>query len=1310
MGDEPAHSDLLVRKVVLFGAPISGKTCLLLRLCYDRFDAHQPGTLGVNYGSKCLKLQDLKIKLNFWDTAGCERLDAITHTYYQGAHVGVLAVDLSCRSSFQTAKKRLELSRKLSDMFVTLIGCKSDLRGTGECIPRQEIETFAKSEGMPYVETSAITGENTTAALQMIAQASLGLNTTLKPIASNRCLITMVGSGGAGKSSTLRSLKGERFIPRRISTRGASALILIRRSELQGMQEAQPTSASIQYFCTAHLEQQANGFKSTEDSLAMTSAEEHTQSPRDQSTSQAHVSDVARLETGSTHTHLQEEFVHDATAMSFEGLTMSDMHEDNILLAWHLHSLSLKTVTPTSQRARDLVSHIQAQSTLLHLSVFDMGGQTTFWSITSMFQRDGGLSCVVARADRLLAALDPTCAPRRSMLTRLGASLRGDSEAIDPFGGDSSLSATQELWMWLDSVTSTTRTGNILIIITFGDTVRTDTQRAMLTSFLTTELCKHHGYSRFCVDTETNLPYFLVDNKAGLKDPTVSRLAEVIQARAKASVMATTMCPAWVKVLQDAVLALSSAPTHTAGQPRATNDIQLPPETDAVVNELRLQHAEANGSVVAISVDDLKRLAYSVYHQVTEIEFKSAIDFLHHQNVLSHFRTGILNDFVLLSPEWFVDSVTRIVRDPVLHPLQPEDGRADRTQFDRLYQRGLLHPSLAELYLSHCTPSQQLMLVRLMAMASIIVPIEDDGDTQFIVPSLLRPSDERVPDHIISDQPHTTVYFAITGSGVTLPELFNKGKYTFPQPPAGLFTQLQAAMIRHSQASTASGVGGVSCDPLLSRDYSFMWLGPYPIELAIHRDEGLIAFSLYGRSILPIYNQIEMILSRVLTCQFNGIAWTSYCMSTNRADPCLYSVSLIKRIQQGFDEHPEELCALEHERLSKSRFEALFKPFVPRRNKPPFHVFVSYRHGKFDSLATAQFVNSIDGMVLHNGSALNTFYDALSLSEGERFDTEFMMGMCQSMIFVPFFSADCLRRMTDASNVDTVDHVLLEWSLALHLKEHNTLQRILPIFIGSVSGQDTALPSMSNLFLEFQVDEHVPDVVNEATHARLEEFCSKHLPDLPAPSTKTVRRIVSEISRFNSSSCLCWDVAGDGGHSASQLDVAHMQAECAATAATGTATGAPIKPTQRRQEDNDGASSAGAVQGEPIPSLQQKLVELSTGMKRFLHIFSMCGKHVTKVLHAVMDEQAAHADAAPTAAQEHVERPIQRLGTDGCQQLQGMMGQHKAFAQYVPMVSELQLTIDLIELYTEEQLCELLGFRPAHAAIFQAWLARQCSA
>jgi hypothetical protein len=84
---------------------------------------------------------------------------------------------------------------------------------------------------------------------------------------------------------------------------------------------------------------------------------------------------------------------------------------------------------------------------------------------------------------------------------------------------------------------------------------------------------------------------------------------------------------------------------------------------------------------------------------------------------------------------------------------------------------------------------------------------------------------------------------------------------------------------------------------------------------------------------------------------------------------------------------------------------------------------------------------------------MNIFFDNFSLEDGVQFDETFMRGLARSLVVVPFVTADALARMCDAGSELRIDHVLLEWWLALTLAnaEGSNLQYILPIFCGQVS-------------------------------------------------------------------------------------------------------------------------------------------------------------------------------------------------------------------------------------------------------------------
>ncbi|KRY11020.1 Ras-related protein Rab-4B, partial [Trichinella patagoniensis] len=118
-------------------------------------------TIGIEFGSKVVKIQDRSIKLQVWDTAGQERFRSLTKNYYNGAACALLVYDITCRQSFNAIAQWLSDARSLASpqIIVILIGNKKDLEDRRE-VTFMEGSQFAQENGMLFLETSALTGEN----------------------------------------------------------------------------------------------------------------------------------------------------------------------------------------------------------------------------------------------------------------------------------------------------------------------------------------------------------------------------------------------------------------------------------------------------------------------------------------------------------------------------------------------------------------------------------------------------------------------------------------------------------------------------------------------------------------------------------------------------------------------------------------------------------------------------------------------------------------------------------------------------------------------------------------------------------------------------------------------------------------------------------------------------------------------------------------------------------------------------------------------------------------------------------------------
>lgn len=64
-------------KLVFLGEQSVGKTSLITRFMYDTFDNTYQATIGIDFLSKTMFLEDRTVRLQLWDTAGQERFRSL---------------------------------------------------------------------------------------------------------------------------------------------------------------------------------------------------------------------------------------------------------------------------------------------------------------------------------------------------------------------------------------------------------------------------------------------------------------------------------------------------------------------------------------------------------------------------------------------------------------------------------------------------------------------------------------------------------------------------------------------------------------------------------------------------------------------------------------------------------------------------------------------------------------------------------------------------------------------------------------------------------------------------------------------------------------------------------------------------------------------------------------------------------------------------------------------------------------------------------------------------------------------------------
>ncbi|OAL34803.1 hypothetical protein AYO20_05998 [Fonsecaea nubica] len=154
-----------------------GKTSLITRFMYDSFDTTYQATIGIDFLSKTMYLEDRTVRLQLWDTAGQERFRSLIPSYIRDSSVAVVVYDISSRKTFEQTRKWIDDVRgeRGNDVIVVLVGNKTDLGDSKREVTTQQGEEEAKRAGAIFMETSAKLGHNVKALFRRIAQALPGM-------------------------------------------------------------------------------------------------------------------------------------------------------------------------------------------------------------------------------------------------------------------------------------------------------------------------------------------------------------------------------------------------------------------------------------------------------------------------------------------------------------------------------------------------------------------------------------------------------------------------------------------------------------------------------------------------------------------------------------------------------------------------------------------------------------------------------------------------------------------------------------------------------------------------------------------------------------------------------------------------------------------------------------------------------------------------------------------------------------------------------------------------------------------------------
>ncbi len=154
-------------KIIVIGDSGVGKSCLTTQAVRNNFEEFYQATVGFEFLTFNLRINNNVVKLQIWDTCGQEVYKSLISNFYRNSSLALIIYAINNKDSFQHAENWLNDLKNQSNpnVRVFLVGNKSDLEDQ-RVITKEEGERFKEEKKLDrFIETSAKTGENARSAL-----------------------------------------------------------------------------------------------------------------------------------------------------------------------------------------------------------------------------------------------------------------------------------------------------------------------------------------------------------------------------------------------------------------------------------------------------------------------------------------------------------------------------------------------------------------------------------------------------------------------------------------------------------------------------------------------------------------------------------------------------------------------------------------------------------------------------------------------------------------------------------------------------------------------------------------------------------------------------------------------------------------------------------------------------------------------------------------------------------------------------------------------------------------------------------------
>ena len=154
-------------KIIVIGDSGVGKSCLTTQAVRNNFEEFYTATVGFEFLTFNMRINNNVLKLQIWDTCGQEVYKSLISNFYRNSSLALILYAINNQDSFIHAETWLnDLKNQANpNVRVFLVGNKSDLENE-RVISKEQGEKFKEEKKLDkFIETSAKTGENARGAL-----------------------------------------------------------------------------------------------------------------------------------------------------------------------------------------------------------------------------------------------------------------------------------------------------------------------------------------------------------------------------------------------------------------------------------------------------------------------------------------------------------------------------------------------------------------------------------------------------------------------------------------------------------------------------------------------------------------------------------------------------------------------------------------------------------------------------------------------------------------------------------------------------------------------------------------------------------------------------------------------------------------------------------------------------------------------------------------------------------------------------------------------------------------------------------------